>query len=96
MKDLLDRESLEIMQTLQRCQEVLEYVVQPHDYDIGITAGKVRNSFPAQHMVYQVVPRKKYDKNLMQIVRTRAELHALLKGTYKDLKNAFADINLPV
>lgn len=91
IRELLDRESLDIMQTQQMCMEVLDAVIRPNGYDTGTSAGKVEHGTASRHLVFHVVPRRMGDKNLMLTIRTRRELQMLQRNAHQAFRREFEE-----
>jgi ATP adenylyltransferase len=66
--DLTPDELLETMQSLQRMVAVLNELMQPHGYNIGLNLGRAAGAGLPGHLHWHLVPRWNGDTNFMPIV----------------------------
>lgn len=89
LQDLGEEENLELMNTLQRCQRVLEKVMRPQGLNIGMNIGRVGGAGIADHLHFHVVPRWNGDTNFMPVLANVKVISEALEQTYDKLKLAF-------
>lgn len=87
LRELNDKELLDIMRLVQRMQGVLEKKLKPHGFNIGINTGTVAGAGYKDHIHIHIVPRWNGDTNFMPVTgstkvlpQSLSELHKLLTG----------------
>jgi ATP adenylyltransferase len=68
LDDLTADELLETMETLRRCIKVLDELMHPEGYNIGLNLGAAAGAGLPGHLHWHVVPRWNGDTNFMPIV----------------------------
>jgi ATP adenylyltransferase len=68
LDELTAEEQAEIMQTLTRMVGLLEKVLQPQGFNLGLNLGRVAGAGLPGHLHWHVVPRWRGDTNFMPVV----------------------------
>ncbi len=79
----------ELFTTLQLCQQVLDEVMQPHGYNIGMNLGRVAGAGIEDHLHLHIVPRWNGDTNFMPVIADTKVISEALEKTYDKLKAGF-------
>ena len=87
--DLSDEELLEIMKLTTRSIEVLNKVLKPMGFNIGVNLGRVAGAGLEDHLHFHVVPRWNGDTNFMPVNFDTKVMPQLLDETYVMLKKSF-------
>ncbi len=66
--DLIDDESLEIMQLIQRMVRALKQVSHPDGFNVGANFGRVAGAGIDEHIHFHIVPRWNGDSNFMPVL----------------------------
>lgn len=78
LDELSPDEHLDLMLTLQKLVGVLESLMQPHGFNIGLNLGKAAGAGLPGHLHWHLVPRWNGDTNFMPVVTdTRVIVQAL-------------------
>lgn len=91
--DLSPEENLELMQILQLSIRVLEEVMQPHGFNIGMNLKRVAGAGIEDHLHFHLVPRWDGDTNFMPVIANTKVVSEALERTYDKLKIAFAKLS---
>lgn len=67
LRDLNDDETLEMHKTIARLTEILDDLMQPQGYNIGVNLGKAAGAGLPGHVHWHIVPRWNGDTNFMTI-----------------------------
>jgi ATP adenylyltransferase len=89
IRKLSAEEKLEIMDIIQLSIEVLNEVMQPHGYNIGMNLGRVGGAGVLDHLHYHIVPRWNGDTNFMPVIGNTKVVSEALDRTYDKLKEGF-------
>lgn len=89
LQSLTDEENLELMRTLQLCVRVLDKVMQPHGYNLGMNMGRVGGAGIEEHLHFHIVPRWNGDTNFMPVIAHTKVISEALDKTYDKLKIVF-------
>ncbi len=81
-----DEENSEMMKILQLCQQVLDEVMQPHGYNIGMNLGRVGGAGIEDHLHFHIVPRWNGDTNYMPVLANTKVISEALDKTYDKMK----------
>jgi len=87
--DLSDEEKLEMMDITQLCLKVLDEVMQPHGYNIGMNLGRVSGAGVLDHLHSHIVPRWNGDTNFMPVIGNTKVISEALDKSYDKLKIVF-------
>jgi ATP adenylyltransferase len=68
LDELADEEHLDLMRTIQRMVQVLDDLMRPDAYNIGINLGKAAGAGLPGHLHWHVVPRWDGDTNFMPVL----------------------------
>ena len=90
LADLTAAERLELMDLLVRCQAVLQQVMQPAGFNIGLNLGKAAGAGIPTHLHFHIVPRWDGDHNFMPVLADTRVLPQALGELWARLKPAFA------
>jgi ATP adenylyltransferase len=91
--ELSDAELLDLMQTTRRMTALLDLVLQPHGYNIGLNHGRVAGAGLPGHLHWHVVPRWNGDTNFMPVLADTRVIVQSLESLY-DLLKASLDSGL--
>lgn len=89
---LTESENLELMNILQRSVQVLDRVMHPDGYNLGMNLGRVSGAGVADHLHMHVVPRWNGDTNFMPVIADTKVISEALDKTYAKLKEAFDEL----
>ncbi|HDQ45055.1 MAG TPA: HIT domain-containing protein [bacterium] len=84
-----EMEKSECFDLLTASQQVLEQVMHPHGYNIGMNIGRVAGAGIADHLHYHLVPRWDGDTNFMPILGHAKVVSEGLEQTWEKLHKAF-------
>lgn len=97
---LNDAEALDILKTLNFTKTVLDKILKPHGYNIGINTGKAAGAGIDKHLHIHIVPRWNGDNNFMPAIfktkvisQSLSELYRLLKKEIKKSKARMLNYN---
>jgi ATP adenylyltransferase len=76
-------EMLEVMQTLQHMLHILDQLMHPDGYNIGVNEGSAAGAGLPGHLHWHVVPRWNGDTNFMPIVSDTRVIAQALDALYK-------------
>jgi len=88
IQKLKDKEILDLIKTLNKTQELLDRVVKPHGYNIGINVSEIAGAGITGHLHIHLVPRWRGDTNFMPVIPGIKVISESLDELYKRLKNA--------
>lgn len=88
--DLTAAERAEMMDLLVRCQSVLQQVMNPSGFNMGLNLGKAAGAGIPTHLHFHVVPRWDGDHNFMPVIADTRVLPQALSELWSRLKPAFA------
>ncbi len=92
MDDLDDKELYELFDTVRLTRKVIQYVMNPHGYNIGINLGKVAGAGVPEHLHVHMVPRWEGDHNFMPVLADARVVPEHLLRTRQKLARAFAEL----
>ncbi len=87
LEELSDDEMLECMQQMKRLVAVLEKVLNPHGFNIGLNLGRVAGAGVPGHMHWHIVPRWHGDTNFMSVISDTTVIPQSLEELYKLLES---------
>jgi ATP adenylyltransferase len=82
LHDLTDAEALEMQQTLARLIGILDAVMRPDGYNIGLNLGRVAGAGLPGHLHWHLVPRWNGDTNFMPVVADVKVISQSLESLY--------------
>lgn len=88
LAQLKDAEALDLFRILNRTRKMLDKVLKPQGYNIGINLGKNAGAGITAHLHIHVVPRWAADTNFMPVVFNTKVVSQSLQELHKQLKNA--------
>jgi len=86
LQDLRNTEAKEHFDIIKKSLELLNEVMEPAGFNIGLNAGKVAGAGIAEHLHTHVVPRWQGDTNFMQVLADTKVIPEALGSTYKKLR----------
>ena len=89
LEDLPTATANEVMALTQRALRVLQQVLSPQGFNLGINAGKTAGAGVADHVHQHVVPRWDGDTNFMPLVADTKVLNESLTVSYHQLRAGF-------
>ena len=85
---LKDAEVLDLFRALNKAKLLLEKVLKPHGFNIGINVGKSAGAGIVGHLHIHIVPRWVGDTNFMPVLNHTKIISQSLDELYKQLINA--------
>jgi ATP adenylyltransferase len=89
--DLEPAEVLDIMQTLNRMIGVLDGLMQPHGYNVGLNLGFAAGAGLPGHLHWHLVPRWNGDTNFMPVLTDTKVIAQSLDSLYDLLTSRLSD-----
>ena len=89
LTQLSPEESLEIMQSAQRCTQILQEGFRAEGFNIGFNLGKVAGAGIADHIHLHIVPRWMGDTNFMPVLADTKVMPEYLEVGYDKLYPLF-------
>ena len=90
LADLDDAELLDLTRLVDRTLRVLEHVLRPEGYNVGLNLGRAAGAGVEDHLHVHVVPRWIGDTNFMPVLSETKVLPEHLKTTRARLTEGFA------
>jgi ATP adenylyltransferase len=90
---LRQEEVLDLFAALNKAKKLLDKVLKPHGYNIGINISKAAGAGIAGHMHIHIVPRWIGDTNFMPVLNDAKIISQSLDELYKRLKHAGSKTN---
>ncbi len=94
LSSLTDEEKIELFDLLRLSKDVLERVMNPQGYNIGMNLGRLAGAGITTHLHFHVVPRWGGDTNFMPIVGHTKVISEALEKTWENLKKAFDELKV--
>ncbi len=88
MSQLTDAELLDLLRALERAKKMLDKVLKPEGYNIGINMSRAGGAGIAGHLHIHIVPRWLGDTNFMPILYNTKVISQSLEELLKRLKHA--------
>jgi ATP adenylyltransferase len=82
-------EILDLFITLRRSIKLLDKIMKPHGFNVGMNLGRIAGAGIEQHLHLHIVPRWRGDTNFMPIVTDSMVVSESLYGTYDRLYPTF-------
>ena len=89
LNELTADERLEVMDLLVKCQSVLQKVMNPAGFNMGINLGRAAGAGIPTHLHFHIVPRWDGDHNFMPVVADTHVLPQALSELWLRLKPVF-------
>ncbi len=90
LSQLKDAEIIDLFKALNKVNKLLDKVLKPDGYNIGINISDVAGAGIPGHLHLHIVPRWKGDTNFMPVLNNTKVISQSLEELYKRLKNADA------
>lgn len=91
--DLLDdKELYELFDVVRLTRRVIDRVMHPHGYNIGLNLGKVAGAGVPEHLHVHIVPRWDGDHNFMPVLADVKVMPEHLLQTQEKIARAFVEI----
>ncbi len=88
LADLEESELLELMLLTRKAMGLLEEVIQPQGFNIGMNLGRVAGAGIEDHLHLHIVPRWEGDTNFMPVLSGTTVVPEALETTYRKLREA--------
>ena len=85
---LEEAEMLDLIKAVMRSRTLLDKVLRPEGYNIGMNISAVAGAGIAEHVHIHIVPRWRGDTNFMPVLNNTKIISQSLKELYQQLKNA--------
>ncbi len=89
LAELNAAERVEMMDLLVRCQAVLQKVMTPAGFNVGLNLGKAAGAGIPTHLHFHIVPRWEGDHNFMPVLADTRVLPQALGELWSRLKPEF-------
>jgi ATP adenylyltransferase len=86
-------EQKEIFSLLKLSLRILEEVMKPHGFNIGMNLGRVSGAGIEDHLHFHVVPRWNGDTNFMPVISNTKVISEALDKSYDKLLQVLIQIN---
>jgi ATP adenylyltransferase len=87
---LKDEEALDLFRSLKKAKTLLEKVLRPDGYNIGINLSESAGAGIVGHLHIHIVPRWRGDTNFMPVISKTKVISQSLEELHKRLKYAYA------
>ena len=88
---LTDEQVLAVMRLVQRSQRILERIMSPEGFNIGVNVGRVAGAGIPDHVHVHMVPRWNGDTNFLPVLSEVKVVNEHLERTWEKLTAAFAE-----
>lgn len=88
LEDLSDDEAMEHFQLVKKSVALLEQVLKPHGFNLGLNLGKSAGAGIEQHLHTHIVPRWQGDTNFLPVLSDTRVISEGLAATYSKLRDA--------
>lgn len=85
---LTDKEALDLMQSVNKAKALLDKVLKPHGYNLGLNLSRSAGAGIPGHLHIHIVPRWQGDSNFMPIVHGTKVISQSLEELQRLLKHA--------
>jgi len=89
LSQLKEAEALDLFKTLNDTKKLLDKVLKPQGYNIGVNISKVAGAGEAGHLHIHIVPRWIGDANFMTILYNTKVISQSLDELYRQLKKCY-------
>jgi ATP adenylyltransferase len=89
LPDLTRKERSEHFELVSRCVQIVDEVIKPVGFNIGINIGSIAGAGVDDHVHTHIVPRWQGDTNYMPIISNTRVIPEALAETYSLLKGVF-------
>ncbi len=79
----------DLQQTIQKAIRVMNNVMHPHAFNVGMNIGRTAGAGIDEHLHYHIVPRWDGDTNFMPVISDTKVVSESLQATFKKLKTEF-------
>ncbi|MFH1397467.1 MAG: HIT domain-containing protein [Candidatus Omnitrophota bacterium] len=86
---LKEDEALDLFRSLNQAKKILDKILKPQGYNLGINLKAVAGAGVAGHLHIHIVPRWKGDTNFMPVLAKTKVISQSLKELYKQLKDEY-------
>jgi ATP adenylyltransferase len=86
---LKDFEVLDLFKTLAKTKKLLDKVLKPNGYNIGINISQIAGAGITGHLHIHIVPRWKGDTNFMPVLNDTKVISQSLRELYQQLRDAY-------
>ena len=86
LTELTEAEMMDLMQAQCRMMDVLDGVLHPHGYNVGLNLGRVAGAGLPGHLHWHIVPRWDGDTNFMPVVSETRVIVQSLESLYDLMK----------
>ena len=83
------QEYLALMELLVETKDILQSVLKPHGFNLGLNLGRVAGAGIPGHVHFHIVPRWKGDHNFMPVTAGTKVISQSLSVIYKKLDDAY-------
>jgi len=90
---LSEGEVLDLFRALLKAQKLLQIVLRPHGYNIGLNLKRSAGAGITGHLHVHIVPRWYGDTNFMSALHDTKVISESLTQLHKHLKNAYTKTN---
>lgn len=87
---LSDAEALDLLRSIEKSKRLLDRVLKPDGYNIGLNLGRRAGAGITAHMHVHIVPRWEGDTNFMPVLSGTRVISQSLRELAKYLKDAYA------
>ncbi|MFA5356165.1 MAG: HIT domain-containing protein [Candidatus Omnitrophota bacterium] len=88
LSKLNEKEALDIFHTVNKVKKILDKVLKPHGYNIGMNTSESAGAGEAGHMHIHIVPRWKGDTNFITSLSGTKVISQSLDELHKQMKKA--------
>jgi ATP adenylyltransferase len=94
LNQLSKHEMGELLATIDSSVDILEQVMTPDGFNVGLNLGKVAGAGVEEHLHFHIVPRWFGDVNALTVFADVRVIPEHIKATYNNLISHFKNINL--
>jgi ATP adenylyltransferase len=92
-KALADREVADIFKSLRQVIYLLDKILKPQGYNLGMNIGKCSGAGIPNHLHLHIVPRWQADTNFMPVISNAKVISQSLDELYRTLKKEIKKMN---